>query len=185
MHSISPTASCVGRQEKNETQIVNQAGPLPESVTRNATPAASQEKKVQENVSVLMLIYRKPEGMTQLSPRPRHASTISNAHKHTTHSRAPGLEGKLDGVLAGPLPGSRLILRPVRLVHVCNLGNQRVVGVGVGQHRADGEQDCSRLILTVAGFDVSSRAMLAYLWRWSGLGTTGLAECPSRCFHCC
>lgn len=65
MHSISPTASYVGRQEKNVTQIVNQAGPLPESVTRNATPAASQKKKkVQENVSVLMLFYRKPERMT-------------------------------------------------------------------------------------------------------------------------
>lgn len=72
------------------TQIVNQAGPLP-GISHSECNASSQpQKKVQENVSVLMLIYRKPEGMTQLSPRPRHASTIPKAHNHTTRSLPRG-----------------------------------------------------------------------------------------------
>lgn len=48
------------------TQIVNQAGPLSPGISHSECNASSQpQKKVQENVSVLMLIYRKPEGMTQ------------------------------------------------------------------------------------------------------------------------
>lgn len=51
----------------------------------------------------------------------------------------------LDGVLAGPLAGCSFIPCTVRLVHVRDLRNQRVVGVGVGQHGADGEEDCNVL----------------------------------------
>jgi hypothetical protein len=50
---------------------------------------------------------------------------------------------RLDGVFRGPLARSRLVLRPVRLVHMRNLGHERVVGVRVRQHRADGKKDYS------------------------------------------
>lgn len=48
--------------------------------------------------------------------------------------------GALDGVLPGPLPGGSLVTGAVGLVDVCNLRNQRVVGVGVCEHRANGEE---------------------------------------------
>lgn len=48
---------------------------------------------------------------------------------------------RLNGVLARPLAGSSLVSWSVRLVHVCNLGNKRVVRVGVCQHRADGQKN--------------------------------------------
>lgn len=47
----------------------------------------------------------------------------------------------LDGVLASPLHRSRVVLGTVLLVDVGNLGHQRVVGVGVRQHGADGQED--------------------------------------------
>ena len=47
----------------------------------------------------------------------------------------------LDGVLPGPLPGSRLVPGTIGLVDVRDLGDERIVGVGVGEHRADREQD--------------------------------------------
>jgi hypothetical protein len=62
--------------------------------------------------------------------------------KETTHAH---LSKSLDGVLASPLPGRRLIPGPVGLVDVCNLGYERVVGVGVGQHRADAQQHCAHI----------------------------------------
>ena len=51
----------------------------------------------------------------------------------------------LDGILPGPLAGRLLVFRAVRLVCVGDLGHQRVVGVRVRQHRADGEQNCARV----------------------------------------
>lgn len=48
----------------------------------------------------------------------------------------------LDGVLAGPLPSSRLVPGPIGLVHVCDLGHKRIIGVRVRQHGADREKDC-------------------------------------------
>lgn len=57
------------------------------------------------------------------------------------HLRHP-LERYLDRVLTSPLPCRALVLGPRRLVDVGNLGNERVVGVGVGKHRADGEKNC-------------------------------------------
>lgn len=56
---------------------------------------------------------------------PRRAGKRSSAHR----------------VLLRPAAGRRLVLRPVRLVHVGNLRDKRVVRVGVGQQGADGEQD--------------------------------------------
>ena len=48
----------------------------------------------------------------------------------------------LDGVLPGPLPGGGLVTRTVGLVDVCDIGYERVVGVGVCEHGADGEEHC-------------------------------------------
>jgi hypothetical protein len=44
------------------------------------------------------------------------------------------------GVLAGPLTGGGLVLRAVALVNVSDVGHERVVGVGISQQGADGEQ---------------------------------------------
>jgi hypothetical protein len=52
----------------------------------------------------------------------------------------------LDGVLPGPLPGGSLVAGAVGLVDVCDLGYQRVVGVGVCEHGADGEEHCDLLV---------------------------------------
>ena len=41
------------------------------------------------------------------------------------------------GILLRPAAGCRLILGPIRLVHVGNLGDERVVRVRVGKQRAD------------------------------------------------
>lgn len=57
----------------------------------------------------------------------------------------------LDGVLAGPLAGGRLVSGAVCLVDVCDLGDERVVGVGVRQHGADGQQDYSACQLGFRG----------------------------------
>jgi hypothetical protein len=47
----------------------------------------------------------------------------------------------LDSILARPLPGSSLVSGSVCLVDMCDLRNERVVGVGICEHRADGEED--------------------------------------------
>lgn len=44
------------------------------------------------------------------------------------------------GVFLGPLPGRALIPSLVHAVDGCDLGNQRIIRVGVAQQRADGEQ---------------------------------------------
>jgi hypothetical protein len=54
----------------------------------------------------------------------------------------------LDGVLSCPLSGGSLVTRTVSLVDMCDLGNERVVRVGVGQHGADGKQDCGVVLVT-------------------------------------
>ena len=50
----------------------------------------------------------------------------------------------LNGVLPGPLTRSGLAARAVGLVDVCDLGDKRVVRVGVGQHGADGKENCEK-----------------------------------------
>lgn len=47
----------------------------------------------------------------------------------------------LDGVLPGPLPRGRLVTSAVGLVDMRDLRDQRVVGVRVGQHRANRKQN--------------------------------------------
>lgn len=47
----------------------------------------------------------------------------------------------LDSVLPGPLPGHGLIPGPVGLVDVSDLRDEGIIGIGIGQHRADRQQD--------------------------------------------
>lgn len=49
----------------------------------------------------------------------------------------------LDGVLLGPLARRPLVALSVGLVLVRDLRHKGVVGVGVGQHGADGKEDCA------------------------------------------
>lgn len=89
------------------------------------------------------------------SPRCVHATALREIHRGLTacrrkngqaHSSAfsspANTTAGLDGVFPSPLPGRSLVSRPVRLVHVGDLGHKRVIGVGVCQHGADGQQDC-------------------------------------------
>ncbi len=50
----------------------------------------------------------------------------------------------LDGVLPRPLPRRCLVPRPVRLVHVGDFRNERIVRVWVCEHGADREKDCEQ-----------------------------------------
>lgn len=43
-------------------------------------------------------------------------------------------------IFLGPAPRGSLILVPIRLVHMCNLWNQRIIGVWVCQQRTDWKQ---------------------------------------------
>ena len=45
------------------------------------------------------------------------------------------------GVLGGPLLGELVVLGAVGLEEAGDVGDERVVGVGVGEERADGEED--------------------------------------------
>jgi hypothetical protein len=83
----------------------------------------------------------------------------------------------LDGVLSCPLSGGSLVTRTVSLVDMCDLGNERVVRVGVGQHGADGKQDCGVVLVTGKYVNIFCHPSLssnqtggyaaAYLLRWS------------------
>ena len=83
----------------------------------------------------------------------------------------------LDGVLSCPLSGRSLVARTISLVDVCDLGNERVVRVGVGQHGADGKQDCGVVLVTDESVKISAirrirairpvRHAVTYLLRWS------------------
>ena len=48
----------------------------------------------------------------------------------------------LDGVLASPLSGRRLVSCSVGLVDVGDFGSERIVRVGICKHGADREEDC-------------------------------------------
>jgi len=49
--------------------------------------------------------------------------------------------GCLDGVFTCPLSSGSLVSGTVGLVDVCDFGDQWVVGIGVGEHGANGQQD--------------------------------------------
>ena len=44
------------------------------------------------------------------------------------------------GISLGPLTSSCVMLSPVALVQIGNLGHKRIIRVGVGQQRADGQE---------------------------------------------
>lgn len=50
----------------------------------------------------------------------------------------------LNGILASPLASSGLVSRSIGLVDMGNLGYKRIIGVGVCQHGADGQQHCRK-----------------------------------------
>lgn len=52
------------------------------------------------------------------------------------------MSSHLDGVLAGPLASGCLVSGTVGLVHVGDLWDKWVVWVWVGEHRADGKENC-------------------------------------------
>lgn len=90
----------------------------------------------------------------------------------------------LDGVLSCPLSGCSLVTRAVSLVDMCDLGNERVVRVGIGQHGADGEQDYGVVLVTNKSVNLSCHVLQSssnsnkytatYLLRWSEQGSIGL-----------
>lgn len=45
-------------------------------------------------------------------------------------------------VFARPLAGCRVVPRSIGLVNVRDFGHQRIVRVGICEHRADGKQHC-------------------------------------------
>jgi len=48
--------------------------------------------------------------------------------------------GRLDGVFASPLSSHVFVSGAICLVDMCNLRHQRIIGVGVCQHGADGKK---------------------------------------------
>lgn len=51
------------------------------------------------------------------------------------------MSGSAHSVLLGPSASCLLIAGPLGLVEVRDLGDKRVIGVGVGEEGADGEED--------------------------------------------
>ncbi len=130
-----------------------------DTLTNNVTPSHNtaitsrrrERKVVQPEVMIAstMNLAQRASRVAKVTPSVRHAvrnlilifSTVrpSNAvmnRKKTTHAH---LIQALDGVLASPLSGCRFVPGSVGLVDVCNLGDKRVVRVGVCQHRADAQ----------------------------------------------
>lgn len=53
------------------------------------------------------------------------------------------------GIFLGPAPGRRLILGPVCLVHMSNLWHQGIIGIGIRQQGADGQQHLKKKTTTL------------------------------------
>jgi len=113
----------------------------------------------------------------------RKRSSPSVEFPTTCQYPSPSSVAGLGRILPGPFTGRRLVPGAVRLVDMCNLGNQRVIGVGVRQHRADGEQNCGtvsnmhRLRHSIARMG----PFITYPLKPSTPDSTGLAECRGRC----
>ena len=71
-----------------------------------------------------------------------------NPHHQMYPDEPPKSMLSLDSILAGPLPGCRFVPSPIGFVYVGDLGDERVIGIGVGEHRADGEEDYGRIRMT-------------------------------------
>lgn len=106
----------------------------------NAVPRFSRRVPSITHVSCLRAILPLSHSH-RLNIHPRLSRPCTPPHASFARHRRPQAS-PLDSVLASPLPGGRLVSRTVGLVHVRDLGNERVVGVGVRQHRADGEKHC-------------------------------------------
>lgn len=75
----------------------------------------------------------------------------------------------LDGVLPGPLPGGGLVAGAVGLVDVRDLRHQRVIGVGVCEHGANGKEHYHVLVIRRYEFHDRSQAQedeCIYPLRW-------------------
>lgn len=59
----------------------------------------------------------------------------------STNNSTTVIAHQLDSILAGPFTGRRLVTLTIRLVDVCDLRHKRIVGVRIGEHGADGEED--------------------------------------------
>lgn len=68
----------------------------------------------------------------------------------------------LDSIFPSPFPGRGLIPDTVGLVNMGDLRDERIVGVGVGQHRANRQKNCGGTISNVSrtwrSFDGGYRA---------------------------
>lgn len=122
---------------------------------------------------------------------PVHASVVAPADarkpirlttKSTQRTPPPPWFTRLHRVLPSPLASCLFVFRTVRLVYVCDLGHQGVVGVRVCQHRADREEDWkAQLEISVCGRLLSR--LSAYPSIWSRPGSTDHAGCLSKCCH--
>ena len=83
----------------------------------------------------------------------------------------------LDGVLASPLSGCRLVSCSVGLVDVGDFGYEWIVRVRICEHGANGEEDCVFVSEAVEKF---KRERSAYPLRSSRLATIDHAGCLSR-----
>ena len=91
-------------------------------------------------------MYRRDKTYTTLpiSHTTSHDQCASRATWHIYCGEKAGsvfgfgdLKKERNNSLPCPLPGSCLIASTIRLVQVCNIGYKRIIGVGIGEHRAD------------------------------------------------
>jgi len=71
---------------------------------------------------------------------PKPPLTLAWQHPQRPTGSLPHPPQQLDCKLSRPLPRGCFVSSAVGLVHVRNLRNKRVIGIGVGEHRADGQK---------------------------------------------
>ena len=84
---------------------------------------------------------KKTQTLAMTSPDQASAVLQKKGEMEGWKERAGDRPWLLTGILASPLPSVCLVAGSVCLVGVCDLGNERIVGVGVSQHGADRQQD--------------------------------------------
>jgi len=89
--------------------------------------------------------------------------------KVLVQSRHPfhGTKGVLHSIFPCPFPCRGFVTGTVRLVHVGNIRHQRIIRIGVSQHRADGEQnlrDCQRRRPLVSEDIQTNRSIRVDVW---------------------
>lgn len=83
-----------------------------------------------------------------------------------------------NGIFPCPLASGGFISRAISLVDVGNLRHQRIIGVRVGQHGADGEKH-----YIYQDLSLHEKAYVTNLLRWSKQDSTGLSKCRGRCYR--